>query len=266
MKLNDQLRGYESVPVGVHLLTRTDIVVSKGNLVYCVIETKKYPLLPKYNGNPLDGIRSLFSDQENITKQLICEMLYFKTDKGILTDSYTSVFVELDLDSFERNVHNLRLVKTDNESKIIPIRYMIRDCHSAKPTLRESLLSYIYNSVEEDSKMVIKQERVHRLEEHLKLSGKTLMKAVSSDDSDDQSEGSGSRPSTRDTSFNQGRRGTNVSTMEAIPEDIGEEGEICMNIYYQYNTNGGDFNTQLIKLESIYFKKSLLELIDDRNL
>ena len=71
---------------------------------------------------------------------------------------------------------------------------MIRDCHSAKPTLRESLLSYIYNSVEEDSKMVIKQERVHRLEEHLKLSGKTLMKAVSSDDSDDQSEGSGSRP------------------------------------------------------------------------
>ena len=52
------------VPVGVHLLTRTDIVISKGNLVYCVIETKKYPLLPKYNGNPLDGIRSLFSDQE----------------------------------------------------------------------------------------------------------------------------------------------------------------------------------------------------------
>ncbi|CAG86203.2 DEHA2C10340p [Debaryomyces hansenii CBS767] len=270
------------VPVGVHLSTRTDIVISKGNLVYCVIETKRYPLLPKYNGNPLDGIRSLFSDQEKITKQLICEMLYFKTDKGILTDSYTSVFVELDLDSFERNVHNSRDVKTDNESKIIPIRYMIRDCHSAKPTLRESLLSFIYNSVEEDSQMVIKQERVHRLEEHLKLSGKTLMKAVSSDDSDDQSEGSGSRPGTRDTdmsTLNQSEgsgsrpstRGTNVSTMEDISEDIGEEGEDMddeisidipsnnNNLYVQY---GGDFNTQLIKLEPIYFKKSLLESVD----
>ena len=168
-------------------------------------------------------------------------MLYFKTDRGILTDSYTSVLVELDLDSFERNVHNLRDVKTDNESKIIPIRYMIRDCHSAKPTLRESLLSYIYNSVEEDSKMVIKQERVQLLEEHLKLSGKTLMKSVSSDDSDNQSEGSGSRPSTRDT---------NVSTLVSIPEGTRKEGD--------------DFRTQLIKLESIYFEKFLLELIDDR--
>ena len=271
------------VPVGIHLLTRTDIVISKGNLVYCVIETKKYPLLPKYNGNPLDGIRSLFSDQEKITKQLICEMLYFKTDRGILTDSYTSVFVELDLDSFERNVHNLRDVKTDNESKIIPIRYMIRDCHSAKPTLRESLLSYIYNSVEEDSQMVIKQERVHRLEKHLKLSGKTLMKAVSSDNSDNQSEGSGSRPSTRDTDMStldqsggSGSRpstgGTNVSTMESISEDIGEEGEGMddeMSIDIPSNSNNlyvrdGDYlNTQLIKLESLYFKKSLLELVDD---
>lgn len=137
--------------------------------MYCVIETKKYPLLSKHNGNPLDGIRSLFSDQKKITKQLICEMLYFKTDRGILTDSYTSVFVELDLDSFERNVHNLRHVKTDNEPKIIPIRYMIRDCHSGKPTLRESLLSYIYNSVEEDSQMLTKQERIQRLEKHLKF-------------------------------------------------------------------------------------------------
>ena len=55
---------YEPVPVGIHLQTRTDIVISRGNLVYCVIETKKYPLLPKYNDNPLDGIRSLFSRPE----------------------------------------------------------------------------------------------------------------------------------------------------------------------------------------------------------
>ncbi|CAG87860.2 DEHA2E07348p [Debaryomyces hansenii CBS767] len=232
---------YEPVPDGIHLQTRTDIVVSRGNLVYCVIETKKYPLLPKYNDNPSDGIISLFSKQKEITKQLICEMLYFKTDRGILTDSYTSVLVELDLDSFERNIHNSRLVKTDNEPKIIPIRYMIRDCHSAKPTLRESLLSYIYNSVEADSKMAIKQERVQRLEEHLKLSGKTLMKSVSSDDNDNQSEGSGSRPSTRDT---------NVDTLVSIPEGTRKEGD--------------DFRTQLIKLESMYFEKSLLESIDDR--
>lgn len=88
---------YGPAPDGIHLQTRTDIFVSRGNLVYCVIETKKYPLLPKYNGNPLDGIISLFSKQKKITKQLICEMLYFKTERGILTDSYTSVFVELDL-------------------------------------------------------------------------------------------------------------------------------------------------------------------------
>lgn len=141
---------------------------------------------------------------------------------------------------------------------------MIRDCHSAKPTLRVPLLSYIYNSVEEDSQMAIKQERIQRLEEHLKLSGKTLMKAVSSDDNDNQSEDSGSRPSTRDS---------NVDTLESIPEDIGKEGEdvenempVDMPSNYNYLNfqDGDDFRTQLIKLESMYFMKSLLELIDDR--
>ena len=195
------------LPYMVDFTCRTDIVISKGSLVYCVTEVKKYPLLPDYNGEPSDGIRSLFSSQREIIKQLICEMLYFRTDKGILTDSYIVVFVELDLDSFERNVHNLRPVKTFKEEKRVPIKYLIRDCHSAKPTLRESLLAYIYKSIEADSEMEIKRDRVRKLEEHLKLSGEALTVAILSEDSLDLSEGSRSRPSTRST---------NMSVLESV--------------------------------------------------
>lgn len=214
-------------------------------------------------GEPLDGIRSLFSSQKEIMKQLICEMLYFKTDKGILTDSYIVVFVELDLDSFERNVHSLRPVKTDNEQKIVPIKYLIRDCHSAKPTLRESLLAYIYKSVEEDSKMLIKQKRVHKLEEHLKLSGETLTDAILSEESLELSEGSRSRPSTRSTNMSV------LDTVDEINEDEEvEAGEISIDVSsnssnYVLMQNSDAFNTQLVKLEATYFKECLLEQIDD---
>lgn len=259
---------HRPLPLIVDFMCRTDIVISKGSLVYCVTEVKKYPLLPDYNGKPLHVIRSLFSDQKEIMKQLICEMLYFKTDKGILTDSYVVVFVEIDLDSFERNVHNLRPVNMGNESKkIVPIKYLIRNCHSAKPTLRESLLAYIYKSVEEDSKMVIKQERVRRLEEHLKLPGEALTDAILSDERLNLSEGSGSRPSTR---------GTNISVFESISEGTEQEtkgeaeaeaDEMSIDVprdsNYVLMQNSDVFNAQLVKLEAICFKRFLLELIDD---
>jgi len=249
-------------PFIVDFMCRTDIVISKGSLVYCVTEVKKYPLLPNYNGVPLDGIRSLFTDQKEIMKQLICELLYFKTDKGILTDSYTVVFVELDLDSFEQNVHNLRPVKTDGERKIVPIKYLIRDCHSAKPTLRESLLAYIYNSIEEDSKMVIKQKRVRNLEEHLKLSGETLTDAILSEDSQGLSEGSRNRPSTRSTNMSV------LETVDEISEREAEAGEISIDVprnnsNYVLMQNSDVFNSQLVKLEATHFKEFLLEQIDD---
>lgn len=254
---------HRPLPFIVDFMCRTDIVISKESLVYCVTEVKKYPLLPSYNGVPLDGIRSIFTDQKEIMKQLICELLYFKTDKGILTDSYTVVFVELDLDSFERNVHNLRPVKTDGERKIVPIKYLIRDCHSAKPTLRESLLAYIYKSVEKDSDMIVKQERVRNLEEHLKLSGETLTDAILSEEGLDLSEGSRSRPSTRST---------NISVLETVDElnedEKAEAGEISIDVPHNSNNyvlmqNSDAFNTQLVKLEVTYFKDFLLEQIDD---
>ena len=52
---------HRPLPLIVDFMCRTDIVISKGSLVYCVTEVKKYPLLPDYNGKPLDGIRSIFS-------------------------------------------------------------------------------------------------------------------------------------------------------------------------------------------------------------
>ena len=62
-----------------------------------------------------------------------------------------------------------------------------------------------------------------------------------------------------------------MSTMEDISEEIGRGGRrmemryllIYLVIAIAYNTDGDDLNTQFIKLESIYFKKSLLELVDD---
>ena len=116
---------------------------------------------------------------------------------------------------------------------------MLRDCHSAKPTLRESLLSFIYKSVEDDSKMAKKRERIQEMEEHLKLSG---MAWTGKDLSSNVSEQCESEP-----------RGTPTCDAESSEKEDKEDKVLihmpnsCDYIWVQ---NGDLFNTQLVRLEA----------------
>lgn len=110
--------------------------------------------------------------------------------------------------------------------------------------------------------MVIKQKRVHKLEEHLKLSGETLTDAILSEESQDLSEGSRSLPSTRSTNMSV------LETVDETSEDEANAGEISINVpsnssSYVLMQNSDAFNTQLVKLGATYFKEFLLEQIDD---
>lgn len=237
---------YKLEPVGVQRC-RSGILVSKDSQAYCIIRVTKDPIMSTCN----DGFFKLVLNHPAKIDQLIYDMLHFKTDLGILTDAYTSVFVRLDLDSFEHNILNLK--QETHEPNIVPIRYMLRDCHSAKPTLRESLLSFIYKSVEEDSKMEKKRERIQKMEEHLKLSG---MAWTVEDLSRDISEQCESEP-----------RGTLTCDSESVEKEDKEDKvfiDMPNSCDYVWVQNGDLFNTQLVRLEAICLKKFLLEPIDDK--
>ena len=236
---------YKLDPVGVQRC-RGGILISKGSQAYCIIRITKDPLMSTCN----DGFFKLVLNHPAKIDQLIYDMLHFKTDLGILTDAYTSVFVRLDLDSFEYNILNLE--QEAHESNIVPIRYMLRDCHSAKPTLRESLLSFIYKSVEEDSKMAKKRDRIQKMEEHLKLLGM----AWSGKGFSNLSEQCESEP-----------HGTRTHGLGPVKEKKKKDKvfiDMPNSLEYVWVQNGDLFNTQLVKLEANCLKRFLLEPMDDK--
>lgn len=161
---------------GQGYICRTDQVICNDNFVYCVIEVKKFPVMQDF-GSHLEGILTRNKDSDKIKKmmkQVICQMLYYKSSRGILTDSYTSIFLELDLDTFERNVSRLKSPKYVHAERAVPIRYKVRDCHSSLPTLRETFLYFIYDSVAEEKEMETRKGRIDKLKNHLKLTGREL--------------------------------------------------------------------------------------------
>ncbi|CUM68589.1 uncharacterized protein PRCAT00006316001 [Priceomyces carsonii] len=238
---------------------RTDLVVCKEDNVYCAIETQAFPMLLQLKDKSLKDIGKVIFKEKKITEymtQLICKMLYFKTNKGILTDCYTFIFVEIDLDSFESSVHTFKERNYNRNPKTIPIRYKVLNCHSALPSLREALLYFIHNSVEDDSRMKIRKERVGRLEAHLKLSGREVTKGILNNKSFEPSKSSISR-----SSMNGGIPNKVVQEKdEEIEDGIIDVPKNHGSIYVQ---NGHSFNTQLVKLKSRYFKKFLLQDSDD---
>lgn len=87
---------------------------------------------------------------------------------GIVTDSY-AIFVEIDLDSFERNINELKGRADFHEHKTLPLRYKVLDCLSASPTLREALMYFFYTAFVDYETEKIRQERMLKLREYLWL-------------------------------------------------------------------------------------------------
>lgn len=94
-----------------------------------VVEVKKLPLL---KGDKVID----FNDSKMIRffVQVVAEMFSNHTNKGMLTDSYTTILVEIDIErSLEAIKHSTELLYT---SKPIALNYRILDCHSSGLTLR----------------------------------------------------------------------------------------------------------------------------------
>ena len=110
------------------------------NRSLAIVEVKKLPLL---GGKKVVD----FNDSKMIRFfiQVIAEMFSNHTNKGMLTDSYTTILVELDiersLDAFKHNTKQL------DASKPVALNYKILDCHSSGLTLRGGLISFIYEAL-----------------------------------------------------------------------------------------------------------------------
>lgn len=244
----------------VALRVETDITIHREHQVFSVIEVKKFPILLSYREQNTVGIGPGFL-RENKTndfmRQLIVQMIYFKTNMGVLTDAYVAIFVEIDLDYFENNVD---LLAGSCLSKTVPIRYKVLNCHSAAPTLREALLHFCYRSVVDDEKLRSKQESMLRFRKYLrKTQNEYEEQLLEIDTSFTTGSGMQSVPSSRSS-----------NTSEHM-EPIGEEEEVTDEERIEfsendgvYMQNGDMYNTQLVKIDARYVKKYLLQhRVDD---
>ena len=123
-----------------------DIVAYTEKIHYrslAIIEVKKLPLLK--------GNKAISFNDSKIIKffvQVVAEMFSNHTNKGILTDSYTTILVEIDIArSLEAIEHNTKLLDTN---KPIALNYKVLDCHSSGLTLRGGLISFIYEAFNTD--------------------------------------------------------------------------------------------------------------------
>ena len=119
-----------------------DIVAYAEKLHYrslAIVEVKKLPLLKDnkvINFNDLKMVKFFV--------QLVAEMFSNHTNKGMLTDSYTTIFAEIDiertLEIINQNTEKL------NDEKPIALNFKALDCQSSGLTLRGGLISYIYEA------------------------------------------------------------------------------------------------------------------------
>ncbi|CUM48546.1 unnamed protein product [Debaryomyces tyrocola] len=118
-------------------------IVAYTEKIHCrslaIVEVKKLPLL---KGNKVVS----FNDSKMVRffVQVVAEMFSNHTNKGMLTDSYTTILVEIDIErSLEVIKHSTELL---DAGKPIALNYKILDCPSSGLTLRGGLISFIYEA------------------------------------------------------------------------------------------------------------------------
>ena len=266
IKLKPDIKSVKA-PNGVTLKVLSDLHLIKNGQVFCTIEVKMFPILPAYVGQSTSMIGTDIFNQLNINKfmkQLISQMVYFKTNMGIVTDSYIVIFVEIDLDIFERNINELKGKVDFHEHKTVPLRYKVLDCHSAAPTLREALMHFFYTAYVDDETEKIRQERMLKLREYLWATPEqdeeqTEILEYNTERSDSSS---GSRPSTAGTAGTQSS--TTLVSHDEEDEELEEEDllEFTANDHITMQ-NGDIYNSQLIAIDAHYMKKYLLRHVED---
>ena len=109
------------------------------NRSLAIVEVKKLPLLKGHK-----VIHFSYSKMIRFFVQVVAEMFSNHTNKGMLTDFYTTILVEIDIErSLEAIKHNKELL---DANKPIALNYKILHCHSSGLTLRGGLISFIYEA------------------------------------------------------------------------------------------------------------------------
>lgn len=135
----------------------SDLLVVRDYGVFCPIKVESCRLFVDSNSEGT-GIDMLSSNKtQALMRQLIIQMIYHKTNMGVLTNTYDVVFVEIDLGYFEN--HGDKFTATSGP-KTIPLRYKILNCRSATPTLREALTHFLFKAIVDDNTLKIRQERM----------------------------------------------------------------------------------------------------------
>ncbi|CUM57574.1 unnamed protein product [Debaryomyces tyrocola] len=255
-RLNAEVKYAVATDYKVKFHVWPDILIARGKQVFCTIEVKKYQMLSEYNENSTGIVAGIMSQDKipAFMRQLIVQMVYHKTNMGVLTDAYDVILVEIDLDYFDKYKE---ILTGHKGSKVIPLRYKVLNCRSAAPTLREGLMHFFFKAIVDDNALKIKQERMLIFREYLRntieeFEAQFLATEYSSDRSS-----IGSRPSTRDTDISE--------PLPIIDEGIEEEQQLDFDeaddVYMQ---NGELFSSQLVKYEAYYMKKYLLSPVDDK--
>ena len=104
-----------------------------------LVEVKKLPIL---KGRKI--LQFTNGKIKRFLKQIIAEMFSNHTNMGILTDSYTTILIEVDIK------RNLEMINENNvyrnDDKPIALNYKLLDCQSSGLTLRGGIISYIYEA------------------------------------------------------------------------------------------------------------------------
>ena len=104
-----------------------------------IVEVKKLPIL---KGEKVVN----FTEPRMVSFiiQVVAEMFSDHTNKGMLTDSYTTILIEIDIER-SMEIVNQKLTGPEN-CKFIALNYRILDCQSSGLTLRGGLISFIYEA------------------------------------------------------------------------------------------------------------------------
>ena len=237
----------------------SDILIVRGFDVFCAIEVKNFPILSNYDSESTGITADILSQNKipDFMRQLIVQMVYYKTNMGVLTDAYDAILVEIDLDYFDKYRQNFVPSKG---AKVIPLRYRVLNCLSSAPTLREGLMHFIFKAIVDDDALKLTQERMLVFKKYLRNTPKEYEEELLSVGySSDPTESSfGSRPSTRETNMSE-------PLASVVEEEIGEEQQVDLDETEDVYMQKGDvYSSQIVKFDSYYVKKYLLCPMDDK--
>lgn len=225
--------------------------------IFCCFEFKKFPICPKYYG-PYGTFNSsdLFKDYDvqrqdseieqslglhGFLREIICEMLSHKCNRGILTDSYTYIFLEVDL---KRCIGFMNKYSGENTSfkgsKEIPINYAVKNLHSAKLTLRQTILDFINKSIIDEERHKQIQDQMAKLTEFYSLSDEKFIKPI---------EAKRYKPSANSKS--------NESDATLKDNIITEKGIIVPPEKFDILKHGRDYYSQVYSIETSYLAEFL---------